>query len=88
LGRGSKAHAVVVNKNSRARDTHVWLVWLYHDVIKFDGQINRIRRLRINDDVDRPHVKIDNLNDTLVEFFFIRSIDGTQQAGKFSVFDM
>jgi hypothetical protein len=40
--------------------------------------INRmieIVRLRIRDDVDRLHVKIDNLNNHLVGFCFIRDID-------------
>ena len=40
-----------------------------------DGQIIRIKRLRIADDVARLHVKIDNLNDLLVGFCFIRDID-------------
>jgi hypothetical protein len=40
-----------------------------------DGWMITIGRLRICDDVDRLHVKIDNLNDSIVGFCFIRSID-------------
>jgi hypothetical protein len=35
----------------------------------------RIRRLILVDDVARLHVKIDKLNESLVGFCFIRSID-------------
>jgi hypothetical protein len=34
-----------------------------------------IGRSWLTDDVDRLHVKIDNLNDSIVGFCFIRSID-------------
>jgi hypothetical protein len=40
-----------------------------------DGRMITIRRLRICDDVNRLHVKIDNINDPLVGFCFIKSID-------------
>jgi hypothetical protein len=40
-----------------------------------DGQMICIVWLGICDDVNRLHVKIDNLNDSLVGFCFIRSID-------------
>jgi hypothetical protein len=40
-----------------------------------DRQIIIILRLRICDDVDRLYVEIDNINDLLVGFCFIRSID-------------
>jgi hypothetical protein len=42
---------------------------------QIDGQIIGILQLWIHDDVDRLHVKIDNLNEFLVGFCFIRSID-------------
>jgi hypothetical protein len=42
---------------------------------QMDGRMITIRRLRICDDMDRLHVKIDNINDSLVRFCFIRSID-------------
>jgi hypothetical protein len=40
-----------------------------------NGGMNIIRWLGIYDDVDALHVKIDNINDMLVRFCFIRSID-------------
>jgi hypothetical protein len=41
-----------------------------------DGrQMIKIERLWLCDDVDGLHVKIDNLNESLVGFCFIRSID-------------
>jgi hypothetical protein len=40
-----------------------------------DGWRFTIGWLWLYDDVDRLHVKIDNLNDHLVGFCFIRSID-------------
>jgi hypothetical protein len=40
-----------------------------------NGWMIRIERVRIRDDVDRLHVKIDKLNVPLVGFCFIRSID-------------
>jgi hypothetical protein len=40
-----------------------------------DGWRFKIERLWLYDDVDRLHIKIDNLNNPLVEFCFIRSID-------------
>jgi hypothetical protein len=40
-----------------------------------DGWMIKIERPWLCDDVDRLHVKIDNLNETLVGFCFIRSID-------------
>jgi hypothetical protein len=40
-----------------------------------DGCRWRIGGLWLSDDVARLHVKIDNLNDLLVGFCFIRSID-------------
>jgi hypothetical protein len=43
--------------------------------IQMDGQIMRIERLWIAYDVASLHVKIDKLNDYIVEFCFIRSID-------------
>jgi hypothetical protein len=51
---------------------------------QMDRQIIIILRLRICDDVDRLHVEIDNINDLLVGFCFIRSIDinGNQNVSK------
>jgi hypothetical protein len=42
-----------------------------------DGWRFTIGWLCLYDDVDRLHVKIDNLNDHLVGFCFIRSIDSS-----------
>jgi hypothetical protein len=42
--------------------------------------MNTIGWLGIYDDVDALHVKIDNINDMLVGFCFIRSIDGLRLA--------
>jgi hypothetical protein len=42
---------------------------------QMDGWMITIGWFRICDDVDILHVKIDNLNDSLVGFCFIRSID-------------
>jgi hypothetical protein len=46
-----------------------------------DGWMIRIERPWLSDDVDRLHVKIDNLNDTLTRLYFIRGID-LKQSGK------
>jgi hypothetical protein len=40
-----------------------------------DGWMIIIVRLWLCDDVDGLHVKINNLNDLLVRFYFIKSID-------------
>jgi hypothetical protein len=45
------------------------------DATQMDGWMIIIVRLWLCDDVDGLHVKIDNLNDLLVRFCFIRSID-------------
>jgi hypothetical protein len=52
----------------------VTVVGKYGDTT-MDGWMITMGWLRICDDVDRLHVKIDNLNDSLVGFCFITSID-------------
>jgi hypothetical protein len=60
----------------RGNGTSLYPFVLHHNGDKImDGWRFRIERLWLYDDVDMLHVKIDNLNDSLVGLCFIRSID-------------
>jgi hypothetical protein len=61
----------------RRNGTSLYPFVLHHNRDKImDGWRFRIERLWLYDDVDRLHIKIDNLNDPLVGLCFIRSMDG------------